>query len=100
MKYQRIRKSGKIIVPAILSVIVSSCATYKSSFGCSDASGAYCASMDRVDQMIDSGEIERFNEQRKSGRYKAAKNNEDSVLPAAKDRQFEIINYDGDDAFN
>jgi hypothetical protein len=56
--------------------------------------------MDHVDQMIDSGEIERFNEQRKSGSYKAVKNNEDRMLPAAKDKQFEIINYDGDDAFN
>ncbi len=37
------------------------CQTYNSSFACPDAKGAKCVSMDQVDMMIDSGEIERFS---------------------------------------
>lgn len=46
----------------MLLPLLTSCATYNSSFACGDAKGANCTSMDRVDRMIASGEIERFNE--------------------------------------
>jgi hypothetical protein len=66
---------GKIIISTILLLNLTACATYKSSFNCGDSKGVYCAPMDRVDQMIDSGEIERFNEQRQQDKpYKALKN--------------------------
>ena len=48
--------------------ILSGCSTYSNSFACGDAKGAACVSMDRVDRMIASGEIERFNELRKKCR--------------------------------
>ena len=64
---------------------LSSCATYKSSFNCGDSKGVYCAPMDAVDQMINSGEIERFNEQRqKQERYKPLKN---SDAPKLKEQE-------------
>ena len=66
---------SKIIISTILLLNLTACATYKSSFNCGDSKGVYCAPMDRVDQMIDSGEIERFNEQRQRDKpYKALKN--------------------------
>ena len=65
----------KIIASTILLLNLTACATYKSSFKCGDSKRGYCAPMDRVDQMIDSGEIERFNEQRQRDKpYKALKN--------------------------
>lgn len=60
---------------------LTACATYKSSFNCGDSKGVYCAPMDRVDQMINSGEIERFNEQRqKQEKYKPLKNSDTPKL--------------------
>lgn len=47
---------------ALLLPLLTSCATYKNGFSCGDAKGANCMSMDRVDRMISSGEIELFNE--------------------------------------
>ena len=64
-----IRINSKLIM--LLLFTLTSCASYKSSFNCGDSKGAYCAPMDAVDQMINSGEIERFNEQRqKRQKYK------------------------------
>lgn len=56
---------SSIIMIILASVSLSGCKTYSSSFACGDAEGADCVSMDMVDRMITSGEIERFNEQRK-----------------------------------
>ena len=81
-----------------LLLTLSGCATYKSSFNCGDAKGAYCASMDHVDQMINSGEIERFNEQRLKQKHKRANNN---ILPLkTKVSPVEITSYESDDARN
>ena len=44
----------KIIITSLMLLNLASCATYKSSFNCGDSKGVYCASMDRVDQMINS----------------------------------------------
>lgn len=80
----------KIVIISSLLLTLSGCATYKSSFNCGDARGAYCASMDHVDEMINSGEIERFNEQRLKQKY--TKNN--NVLPLRqKTNPVKIINY-------
>ena len=80
-----------------LLLTLSGCATYKSSFNCGDAKGAYCASMDRVDRMINSGEIERFNERQTTGKYKAAKNNNEIPLKA-KAKPLNITSYEVDNA--
>jgi len=74
----------KIIKTLIITTMLlnlTACATYKSSFNCGDSKGVYCAPMDRVDQMINSGEIERFNEQRqKQEKYKPLKNSDTPKL--------------------
>jgi hypothetical protein len=81
----RVTKLSKIIASTILIVNLTGCATYKSSFNCGDSKGVYCAPMDRVDQMINSGEIERFNEQsQKKEKYKPLKN---SDTPKLKEKQ-------------
>jgi len=51
---------GKLLM-VMLVPLLTSCATYKSGFACGDAKGANCTSMDRVDRMISSGEIDSFN---------------------------------------
>lgn len=84
----------KMIVVSLL-LGLSGCGTYRSSFNCGDAKGAYCASMDHVDQMIKSGEIERFNELRQNKKYKALKN--DNELPLNKKSSSPVIaNYEDD----
>jgi hypothetical protein len=81
-----------------LLTLLSGCATYKSSFNCGDARGAYCASMDHVDQMINSGEIENFNERRLNKKYKQTNNN---ILPLKiKVNPVEINSYEVEDAGN
>lgn len=96
-----ITRFKQIIIFAIticLLLLVSGCATYKSSFNCGDAKGAYCASMDHVDQMIDNGEIENFNEQRLNKKYKQTNSN---ILPLKiKANPVKIISYEEDDAGN
>jgi hypothetical protein len=84
----QITKLIKIIISSILLLNLTACATYKSSFNCGDSKGVYCAPMDRVDQMIDSGEIERFNEQRqKEQKYKPLKNYDAPRLKAKQDQK-------------
>jgi len=89
----------KQLITTCLLLILSGCSTYKSSFNCGDAKGAYCASMDRVDRMINSGEIERFNERQTTGKYKAAKNNNEITI-SRKERPLKITNYEVDNARN
>lgn len=55
----------QIVLLVFSGVSLVGCATYDSAFSCGDAKGANCTSMDRVYTMIESGEIERFNESRK-----------------------------------
>ena len=79
----------KIFTMLLSIVILSSCASYKTSFSCGDAEGASCISMDRVDLMIQNGEIERFNEQTlqdnaKPSKKEIRKNNQDAPLPILK----------------
>ena len=52
----------------LLLPVLTSCATYNSSFSCGDARGANCMSMDRVDKMIANGEIENFTDKKKNCR--------------------------------
>lgn len=55
-------KNKQLILITLLISSLSGCSTYKNGFSCGDAKGANCMSMDRVDRMISSGEIELFNE--------------------------------------
>lgn len=57
----------------IIMPLLTSCATYNSSFACGDARGAACTSMDNVYRMIVSGEIERFNTAKKNCRGQKCK---------------------------
>jgi hypothetical protein len=95
----RLQQIITVIIMSTVLFTLSGCATYKSSFNCGDAKGAYCASMDRVDQMINSGEIERFNEQRLERRYKAGKNN-NAIGLMEKAKPVAITNYETNDAGN
>ena len=63
----KIGLKGKLTI-AILLPLLTSCATYNSSFSCGDARGANCMSMDRVDRMIASGEIENLHSKKKNCR--------------------------------
>ena len=58
---------------ALLLPVLTSCATYNSSFSCGDARGANCMSMDRVDKMIANGEIENFTDKKKNCRGRKCK---------------------------
>jgi hypothetical protein len=68
----KIGLKGKLII-AILLTLLTSCATYNSSFSCGDARGANCMSMDRVDRMIANGEIENFTDKKKNCRGRKCK---------------------------
>ena len=48
------------LLPILLSLSVSSCASYKAGFSCPDAVGVDCTSMERVDQLISNGKIEEY----------------------------------------
>lgn len=73
-KYKRIYK---IFIFMLVIPILSSCSTYSANFTCGDASGASCYTMDSVDKMITTGEIEQFNKSRvKRKIYKADKDDE------------------------
>ena len=68
----KIGLKGKLTI-AILLPLLTSCATYNSSFSCGDARGANCMSMDRVDRMIANGEIENFTDKKKNCRGRKCK---------------------------
>lgn len=72
LEKNKIGLKGKLAI-AVLLPLLTSCATYSSSFSCGDARGANCTSMDKVDAMIASGEIERFNEEKKTCRGRKCK---------------------------
>jgi hypothetical protein len=78
------KEINRKLVIAVLLPLLTSCATYSSSFSCGDARGANCTSMDKVDAMIDSGEIERFDEGKNACRGRKCKtpsiNQGDGVL--------------------
>lgn len=45
----------------ILSLILSSCSSYKSKFNCNPATGVGCVGMSKTYELIKSGEIERID---------------------------------------
>ena len=63
---------GKLLI-AILLPLLTSCATYNSGFSCGDARGVACTPMEKVDQLISSGEIEAYTARKKKCRGRACK---------------------------
>lgn len=85
MKRRELKQIIKMISSSILLLNLNACSTYKSSFNCGDAKGAYCLPMDIVDQMINSGEIERLNEEpKKREAYKMVQNTQDPIVLTQK----------------
>lgn len=75
-------------------VLLSGCSTYSNQFSCSDAKGAYCLSMEKVDRLIASGEIDRFNEDQhrhKSKTYLAQKGEENLSPKMNQDNKTNIF---------
>jgi hypothetical protein len=58
---------------ALLPILLTSCATYKSGFTCGDARGVPCTMMEQVDQLISSGEIESYTARKKNCRGRSCK---------------------------
>ena len=65
---------------ALLLPVLTSCATYNSSFSCGDARGANCMSMDRVDKMIANGEIENFTDKKNCRGRKCKESQKHDIL--------------------
>ncbi len=59
-KFVTRRRKGNWVIMILMSVMISGCSTYGSSFGCGDSKGAICMPMDKVDRLIKNGEIERY----------------------------------------
>lgn len=84
-------KNYLIILMLIFNL--TSCATYNSSFACGDAKGAKCISMDNVGRMIDSGEIERFNEYRTKCKGRQCQNIDDIALRQSFNNKYFHTHY-------
>lgn len=50
----------KLLLCLILQSSLVSCGGYNSSFSCPDAKGGRCLAMDKIDHLINSGEIEKI----------------------------------------
>jgi len=86
-----------LIAVLSLSLSVSGCAVYNSSFSCGDAKGANCLSMDRVDRMIASGEIERFNESLKECKGSKCGKYPDVKSPSLAEKNKNMVIYSAGD---
>ena len=64
----------KLLTMMLISTLLSSCSTYSSGFTCGDAKGVACTPMERVDQLISSGEIESYVNKKKKCRGRACRN--------------------------
>jgi hypothetical protein len=64
----------KAVLLILTSCLLCSCSVYRSNFTCPDSKGADCKMLSRVDQMIDSGEIETayMSKKCKGGKCKLA----------------------------
>ena len=55
----------QLIAMMLLLPLFTSCTTYNSGFGCADAKGVPCTPMEKVDQLISSGEIDAVASKKK-----------------------------------
>lgn len=72
-KAKRVNNCQAAVLFAVLILVLSGCSTYRSGFSCGEAKGANCLSMDKVDGLISSVEIERFNDSRNLSKCKGSK---------------------------
>jgi len=72
----------KLIILGALLFSVSGCSSYRSSFSCPASKGASCTRMDKVYEMIKSGEIEKYDSTSKKckGRRCAGKKREEDEI--------------------
>jgi len=62
------------IVTMLMMFTLSSCAVYSTGFNCPDSKGARCVMLSKIDQMVDSGEIETvYNKKCKDGKCRESK---------------------------
>lgn len=94
------KRMSNLIIMIVISLIITGCSTYGSSFGCGDSKGASCMPMDKVDRLIKNGEIERYTKLGNAkcrGRNCSRKNDskilqEDALPPiAAEEINFKTI---------
>lgn len=93
------RRIAAIVLLMIVPSILGGCKTYNNAFSCGDATGAKCMSMDNVDRMITSGEIERFNEARNKSNCRGrscngARTQDEIFLQTEDNGDLEIIYLD------
>ena len=78
MSKMNITKSKMVIKRKLLMVLLlpllTSCSTYNSGFSCGDAKGVACTPMEKVDQLISSGEIERYVSKKQNCRGRRCRN--------------------------
>jgi hypothetical protein len=53
--------SNLMLTLMLALTLLSSCAVYSTGFNCADSKGARCVMLSKVDNMVDSGEIETFH---------------------------------------
>ena len=77
-------KIKPLIAMILLLPLLTSCATYSSGFTCGDAKGVACTPMEKVDQLISSGEIDAALAKKKKcrGRHCSAEQNGDVLRKA------------------
>jgi len=81
-------KKFNVILMMLVSLIVSGCKVYGTSFSCPDARGLNCMPVSMVDQRIDSGEIEEVEQSNCKG--KNCKNKNVEIKPSIKlDKTYE-----------
>ena len=62
--FLHLKTTLKITLLLSSSTLLTSCAIYDARFSCPDSKGARCSMLSRVDQMVDSGEIETIHQTR------------------------------------
>lgn|GEM_PF-4289862 len=90
IKRIKIQNLKKIILVPLLGLMLSSCAGYSTQFICPDAKGASCTSMGRVHEMIQSGEIELYNEQQGKCRGKNCKKYKEVKSPKPRKKSLKV----------
>lgn len=87
----------QIILTGFVVIVLSSCGSYSTQFVCPDAKGANCTSMGRVHEMIESGEIELYNEQK--GKCKGKNCQKYNGIKTPKPRKSYVrVNYISDES--
>lgn len=90
----KVQNFKEAIVVVLLGLALSSCAGYSTQFVCSDAKGASCTSMGRVHEMIQSGEIELYNEEQGKCKGKTCKKYKGVKTPYPRKKSMNVTYTD------